>query len=121
MVGRCMMGRAMTAALIVGACVFGAAAQASEVTATGTLVMKDKYHTQTEWGTALTLPSKGRIVRVMDGTYGFAIKTASGTEVANFLDPQAAVGMSLPAGTYAIEPYVCTRHRHHHIEVTAEY
>lgn len=96
-------------------------AQAAEVYASSTVVMRDAYHTKDEWGTKLVLPSEGKIIRVMDGTYGFDIKTEDGVQVASFLDPQAAVGLSLPAGTYMIDPYVCKQHRHHHIEVTATY
>jgi len=95
--------------------------QAAEVSASGTIVKRDTYHTQSEWGTKLVLPSEGKIARVMDGTYGFDIKTDAGIQIASFLDPQQAVGMSLPAGTYILEPYVCKRHRHHHIEVMATY
>lgn len=98
-----------------------AVAQAAEVDASGTIVMHDAWHTKSEWGTRLVLPREGKITRVMDGTYGFDIKTESGKQVASFLDPQQAVGMSLPAGTYVLEPYVCKRHRHHHIEVMASY
>jgi len=107
--------------VILGACVLAGAARADEVTGSGTLVMKDKFHSQTEWGSGLTLPRAGRITRVMDGTYGFAIRDARGEVVADFLDPQQAVGLKLAAGSYALDPYVCTRHRHHHVEVTAEY
>lgn len=98
-----------------------AVAQAAEVDASGTIVMHDAWHTKSEWGTKLVLPREGKITRVMDGTYGFDIKTEFGKQVASFLDPQQAVGMSLPAGTYVLEPYVCKRHRHHHIEVMASY
>lgn len=101
--------------------IFATATQADEVTGTGSVVMNDKFHTKNEWGANLVLPRGGKITRVMDGTYGFDIRTADGVQVASFLDPQQAVGMSLPAGTYVIDPYVCTRHRHHHIEVTASY
>lgn len=101
--------------------VFVSTARAGEVTGSGSVVMNDKFHTKNEWGANLVLPRDGRITRVMDGTYGFDIKTADGVRVASFLDPQQAVGMSLPAGTYIVDPYVCTRHRHHHIEVTATY
>jgi len=73
--------------------------RADEVTGTGTLVMNDHFHTETKWGESLVLPKAGKIVRVMD----------------------QAVGMSLPAGTYILDPYVCKQHRHHHIEVTAAY
>lgn len=98
-----------------------AIARAAEAVAANTVVMKDKYHSKKEWGDKLVLPSDGKITRVMDGTYGFDIKTEAGVQVASFLDPQQAVGTSLPAGTYVIEPYVCKQHRHHHIEVTASY
>ncbi len=107
--------------VVLGISLASGVAQAGEVTGTGTLVMKDKYHTQTEWGSGLSLPRAGRITRVMDGTYGFVIRNAKGEEVANFLDPQQAVGLKLAAGNYVLDPYVCTRHRHHHVEVTAEY
>ncbi|HUD51311.1 hypothetical protein [Parvibaculum sp.] len=108
-------------AAILATCLFAGAAWADEVTGSGTLVMKDKFNSQTEWGSGLTLPRAGRITRVMDGTYGFAIRDAKGEVVADFLDPQQAVGMKLAAGNYVLDPYVCTRHRHHHVEVTAEY
>ena len=94
---------------------------AAETVASGSVVMKDAYNSKQEWGTNLVLPKEGKITRVMDGTYGFDIRTEAGVKVASFLDPQQAVGMSLPAGTYVIDPYVCKRHRHHHIEVTATY
>ncbi len=108
-----------TAVAVLGLVV--APAQAEEATGTGTLVMNDHFHTQTKWGEDLVLPKAGKIIRVMDGTYGFDLKTAQGVKIASFLDPQQAVGMSLPAGSYVVDPYVCTRHRHHHIEVTAAY
>lgn len=109
-------------ALVLGALVLHPAiASADQIVATDTVVMNDKFHTKSEWGDKLVLPNEGKITRVMDGTYGFDIKTEAGVQVASFLDPQQAVGMSLPAGTYLIEPYVCKRHRHHHIEVTADY
>jgi hypothetical protein len=95
--------------------------RADEVTGTGTLVMNDHFHTETKWGESLVLPKAGKIVRVMDGTYGFDLENAQGVKIASFLDPQQAVGMSLPAGTYILDPYVCKQHRHHHIEVTAAY
>jgi len=102
---------------------FGTAgiASAEVITGTGTLIKKDAYGTQTEWGSGLNLPRAGRIARVMDGTYGFTLRDKSGARVADFLDPQMAVGTSLAAGQYVIEPYVCARHRHHHVEVTVEY
>jgi hypothetical protein len=95
--------------------------RAEYVTATGSLVKKDKFHSENLWGQGLVLPREGRIVRVMYGTYGFAIKDASGRRIADFLEPQQAVGMSLAPGSYVIEPYVCAKHRHHHVEVTVEY
>lgn len=95
--------------------------QAAETEASSSVVMKDAYHSKEQWGTKLVLPTEGKITRVMDGTYGFDIKTEAGVQVASFLDPQQAVGLSLPAGTYVIDPYVCKKHRHHHIEVTATY
>lgn len=101
--------------------IFATAAQAEEVTGSGSVVMNDKFHSKNEWGAHLVLPREGKITRVMDGTYGFDIKTTQGVRVASFLDPQQAVGVSLPAGAYVLEPYVCARHRHHHIEVTATY
>lgn len=101
--------------------IFATVVRAAEVTGTGSVVMNDKFHTKDEWGARLVLPREGKITRVMDGTYGFDIKTADGVRVASFIDPQQAVGMSLPAGTYVVDPYVCTRHRHHHLEVTASY
>lgn len=101
--------------------IFAGSAQANEVTGSGSVVMKDKFHSKNAWGSNLTLPRDGKITRVMDGTYGFDIRTIDGVQVASFLDPQQAVGLSLPAGTYVIDPYVCTQHRHHHIEVTASY
>ncbi|MEN6544271.1 hypothetical protein [Parvibaculum sp.] len=111
----------LAGAAVLGISLIAGAANADSVTGTGTLIMKDKFNSQTEWGADLSLPRPGRITRVMDGTYGFAIRTAKGAEVANFLDPQQAVGTKLPAGDYVLAPYVCTRHRHHHVEVTAEY
>lgn len=111
----------LAGAVVLGVSLIGGAAHAQSVTGTGTLVMKDKYHSKTEWGSDLSLPRPGKITRVMDGTYGFSIRNSKGEEVANFLDPQEAVGTKLPAGEYVLDPYVCTRHRHHHVEVTAEY
>lgn len=111
----------MAGVLLAGACAMATSAHAERVTGTGTLVMKDKFHSQTAWGSGLSLPRQGRIVRVMDGTYGFTIKTADGKTVADFLFPQQAVGLSLPSGEYLLVPYVCSGHRHHHVEVTADY
>lgn len=97
------------------------AASAEVIVGTGTLVKKDTYGTQTEWGKDVSLPRDGMITRVMDGTYGFSIRNASGERVADFLDPQDAVGTKLSAGDYSFEPYVCTQHRHHHVEVSVKY
>lgn len=96
-------------------------AAAETVTATGSLIMKDKYGTQTQWGRTLKLPEGGKVVRVMDGTYGFSIVDASGDTVGDFLLPQQAVGTELAPGEYSLMPYVCAQHRHHHVEVTVEY
>lgn len=111
----------MAGVLLAGTWLMATSVQAERVTGTGTLVMKDKFHSQTAWGSGLDLPRDGRVVRVMDGTYGFTVKTAAGKDVADFLFPQQAVGLSLPAGQYLLVPYVCSGHRHHHVEVTAEY
>lgn len=107
-------------ALALGLCA-ASTVSAEVVTGTGSLIKKDAYGTQTEWGRGLNLPRQGRITRVMDGTYGFTVRDKSGVSVADFLDPQMAVGTELPAGQYVLEPYVCARHRHHHVEVTVEY
>lgn len=94
---------------------------AETVTATGSLIKKDAYGTETEWGRTLKLPERGKVVRVMDGTYGFSILDADGETVADFLLPQDAVGLELAPGEYTLYPYVCERHRHHHVELTVEY
>jgi len=94
---------------------------AETVTATGSLIMKDKYGTSEGWGRTLKLPAGGKVVRVMDGTYGFSILDAKGDAVADFLLPQEAVGLELAPGEYTLSPYVCARHRHHHVEVTVDY
>lgn len=96
-------------------------AAAETVTATGSLIMKDKYGTQSQWGRSLNLPQGGKVVRVMDGTYGFSIVNAEGDTVGDFLLPQQAVGTELAPGEYSLRPYVCAQHRHHHVEVTVEY
>ena len=96
-------------------------ASAETVTATGSLIMKDKYGTQTQWGRTLKLPEGGKVTRVMDGTYGFSIVDAQGETVGDFLLPQQAVGPELAPGEYSLLPYVCAQHRHHHVEVTVEY
>lgn len=102
---------------------FGAVmpASAATVTGTGSLIMKDSYGSQTQWGRALVLPADGKVVRVMYGTYGFSIIDRSGNTVGDFLLPEMAMGAEIPAGEYQIVPYVCAKHRHHHVEVTVEY
>jgi hypothetical protein len=94
---------------------------AATVTGTGSRVMKDNYNSQTNWGRPLVLPSDGKVVRVMYGTYGFSIIDRNGNSVGDFLLPEMAMGAELPAGEYQIVPYVCAKHRHHHVEVTVEY
>lgn len=96
-------------------------ASAATVTGTGSLVMKDSYNSQSHWGRQLVLPANGKVVRVMYGTYGFSIVDAQGNTVGDFLLPEMAVGAEIPAGEYSIVPYVCEKHRHHHVEVTVEY
>ena len=96
-------------------------AAAATVTATGSLVMKDKYNSQSHWGRHLVLPSDGKVVRVMYGTYGFSILDMDGNTVGDFLVPEMAVGTTLATGEYRIVPYVCAKHRHHHVEVTVDY
>ena len=96
-------------------------ALAETVTATGSLIKKDAYGTEEAWGRTLKLPEGGKVVRVMDGTYGFSILDADGEAIADFLLPQEAVGLELAPGEYTLSPYVCARHRHHHVEVTVEY
>jgi len=83
--------------------------------------MKDAFHSRSQWGRALVLPRDGKITRVMDGTYGFAILDAEGKRIADFLLPEQALGTKLAAGSYRLEPYVCARHRHHFVEVTVDY
>ncbi|MFN4355229.1 hypothetical protein [Parvibaculum sp.] len=96
-------------------------ASAATVTGTGSLVMKDSYNSQTNWGRPLVLPSDGKVVRVMYGSYGFSIIDKNGNTVGDFLLPEMAMGTEIPAGEYSIVPYVCAKHRHHHVEVTVEY
>jgi hypothetical protein len=96
-------------------------ASAGTITGTGSLIMKDSYNSQTHWGRSLVLPSDGKVVRVMYGSYGFSILDKDGNTVADFLLPEMAVGTELAAGEYSIVPYVCAKHRHHHVEVTVEY
>lgn len=103
------------------AAMFCAPASAETVTATGSLIKKDAYGTEEAWGRTLKLPEGGKVVRVMDGTYGFSILNADGEAIADFLLPQQAVGLELAPGEYTLSPYVCARHRHHHVEVTVEY
>ena len=94
---------------------------ADTVTATGSRIMKDNYGTQTKWGRSLVLPQDGKVVRVMYGSYGFSILDMQGNTVGDYLLPEHAVGQELAAGEYSIVPYVCAKHRHHHVEVTVEY
>ncbi|MAM93845.1 hypothetical protein [Parvibaculum sp.] len=101
--------------------IFVLPAQAEMVTATGSLIKKDTYGTEEAWGRTLKLPEGGKVVRVMDGTYGFSILNAKGDAIADFLLPQDAVGLELAPGEYKLSPYVCAQHRHHHVEVTVEY
>lgn len=96
------------------------AAFAASVTGTGSVVKHDEYGTEREWGRDLVLPEGGEITRVIDGTYGFSLYHGS-EQVAAFITPESAVGTKLPAGRYRIEPNVCPTHRHHHVEVTAQY
>jgi hypothetical protein len=96
-------------------------AGADVVTGTGSMIKKDAYGTESSWGRALIVPRDGTVVRVMYGTYGFTIRDAEGRAVGDFLAPEMAVGMRLTAGEYRIEPYVCAKHRHHHVEVTVAY
>lgn len=94
---------------------------AGTATGTGSMVKKDAYGTESLWGRALIVPRDGTVVRVMYGTYGFTIRDADGRTVGDFLTPEMAVGTRLAAGEYRIEPYVCAKHRHHHVEVTVAY
>ena len=74
-----------TAALAaIMAFVLAAPAGAETLTATGSLIMKDKYGTSEAWGRTLKLPEGGKVVRVMDGTYGFSILDTKGDAVADF-------------------------------------
>ncbi|HAW22110.1 MAG TPA: hypothetical protein DCX38_01890, partial [Pseudomonas sp.] len=68
--------------------IFVLPAQAEMVTATGSLIKKDTYGTEEAWGRTLKLPEGGKVVRVMDGTYGFSILNAKGDAIADFLLPQ---------------------------------
>ena len=117
-----MAGKMLTFALAAALVTAPQFAFAGSVTGTGSVVKHDKYGTENEWGRNLVLPQAGEITRVIDGTYGFTlINEESGEQVAAFILPQSAVGAKLPAGRYRIEPNVCPTHRHHHVEVTAEY
>ncbi|PKQ04308.1 MAG: hypothetical protein CVT72_12735 [Alphaproteobacteria bacterium HGW-Alphaproteobacteria-11] len=97
------------------------AAGAGTATGTGSMIKKDAYGTERQWGRALVVPRDGVVTRVMYGTYGFSIFDADGRTVGDFLVPEMAVGTRLAAGEYRIEPYVCETHRHHHVEVTVTY
>ena len=97
------------------------AAGAGTATGTGSMIKKDTYGTERQWGRALVIPRDGVVTRVMYGTYGFSIFDAEGRTVGDFLAPELAVGTRLAAGEYRIEPYVCEKHRHHHVEVTVAY
>ncbi|WP_339832680.1 hypothetical protein [uncultured Parvibaculum sp.] len=97
------------------------AAKADMTTGTGSMIKKDAYGTENLWGRVLTVPRDGTVVRVMYGTYGFSIRDAEGRTVGDFLLPEMAVGTRLAAGEYRVVPYVCEKHRHHHVEVTVAY
>lgn len=94
---------------------------ADRLTATGTRVQQDTYGSHRSWGRPLSLARDGKIVRVMDGTYGFQILDPNGRIVGDFLFPEDAIGFELAAGEYEVLPAVCRIHRHHHVEVTVEY
>ncbi len=104
-----------------GAALVPQAAGADTVTGTGSMVKKDAYGTENLWGRALVVPRDGTVVRVMYGTYGFSIRDAEGRTVGDFLVADMAVGTRLAAGEYRVVPYVCEKHRHHHVEVTVAY
>ena len=116
-----MTGKKLAFALAAVLAVAPTAVLAASVTGTGSVVKHDEYGTEREWGRDLVLPSDGEITRVIDGTYGFRLIGESGKQVAAFITPESAVGTKLPAGRYRIEPNVCPTHRHHHVEVTAQY
>ena len=115
-----MTGKTLTLALAAAIAVAPTMALAASVTGTGTIVMHDKYGTKKVWGRDLVLPKDATITQVIDGTYGFKLYE-DGQRVAAFAAPQSAVGTKLSAGDYRIEPNVIKTHRHHHVEVTAEY
>ena len=115
-----MTGKTLTLVLAAAIAVAPTMAFAASVTGTGTVVMHDKYGTKRVWGRDLVLPEDGTITHVTDGTYGFKLYE-NGQQVAAFSAPQSAVGTELSAGDYRLEPNVIKTHRHHHVEVTAEY
>lgn len=94
---------------------------AETLTGTGTRIENDIIGTTKHWGRSLSVPSAGKVVRVMGGTYGFQILDENESVVGDFLFPEQAIGFSLAAGEYKIMPLVCRIHRHHHVEVTVEY
>jgi len=96
-------------------------ANAEQLTGTGTRIENDIVGTTKHWGRTLSVPTSGKIVRVMGGTYGFQIIDENETVVGDFLFPEQAIGVSIAAGEYQILPLVCRIHRHHHVEVTVEY
>jgi hypothetical protein len=91
------------------------------LTGTGTRIENDIIGTTKHWGRTLSVPSAGKVIRVMGGTYGFQILDENENIVGDFLFPEQAVGFSIPAGEYQVVPLVCRIHRHHHVEVTVEY
>ena len=109
----------LLAALVAGPAV--TSANAEQLTGTGTRIENDIVGTTKHWGRTLSVPAAGKIVRVMGGTYGFQIVDENETVVGDFLFPEQAIGVSIPAGEYQILPLVCRIHRHHHVEVTVEY
>lgn len=102
-------------------CVSVAPASADRLTGTATRIENDTFGSSRVWGRPLILPRAGRIVRVMDATYGFQILNDADTVIGDFLLPEQAIGFELPAGRYRIRPLLCRVHRHHHAEVTVEY
>ncbi|MDF1686057.1 MAG: hypothetical protein P1U50_04620 [Parvibaculaceae bacterium] len=113
-----MLGLACASTLSVGMI---SESLAERQTATGTRIESQEYSTSRNWGRQLDLPQSGKIVRVMDGTYGFQLVRADGTVAADFLFPEDAIGTELAAGRYQLLPLVCQKHQHHHVEVTVEY
>lgn len=96
-------------------------AEAGMATGTGSMIKKDAYGTENLWGRTLIVPQDGTVVRVMYGTYGFSIRDSEGRTIGDFLLPEMAIGTRLAAGEYRMVPYVCEKHRHHHVEVTVAY